>query len=159
MKRAPVNLCVALLALTGALGVGCMQGITDNPDPDPSTGAGSPGEPEPPRESQWGGDGQQDDEDLALAAEDNKGICGIPPATISYFMSADDSNSMASPVLAREWLNAGLAPDPARIRTYEFLNYYNALYEEPPRLVSVPRRATRVIIAPHSLEFFSWPPR
>jgi Ca-activated chloride channel family protein len=67
------------------------------------------------------------------ASDKNKDIppcvSGLPQ--IGYFMSADDSNSMASPAIAREELRAGLAPDPSRIRTYEFLNYYNALYDLP----------------------------
>ncbi len=54
----------------------------------------------------------------------------VDPST-PFYMSADDSNSMASPALAREWLTGGLAPNPAQIRTYEFLNYYNALYDIP----------------------------
>src|SRR5436190_24391453 len=45
-------------------------------------------------------------------------------------MSADDSTSMGSPGYARDMLNSGKAPDPALIRTYEFLNYYNVGY--PP---------------------------
>jgi Ca-activated chloride channel family protein len=44
--------------------------------------------------------------------------------TRAFYESADDSNSMGSPALAREMLRAGLAPDPATVRTYEFLNYY-----------------------------------
>src|SRR5262245_13081268 len=43
---------------------------------------------------------------------------------VVLYLSADDSNSMASPVLARELLEAGQAPSLESIRTYEFLNYY-----------------------------------
>ncbi len=50
------------------------------------------------------------------------------PLPMTYFMSADDSNSMASPAHARELLRAGEAPSPASIRTYEFLNYYNVTF-------------------------------
>ncbi len=55
--------------------------------------------------------------------------CTSSLPTVPFYLSADDSNSMASPVIARERLLAGEAPDPARIRTYEFLNYYNVLYD------------------------------
>lgn len=50
-------------------------------------------------------------------------------------LSADDSNSMASPVIARRLIRTGAAerwPRPSRwLRTYEFLNYYNVRYEYP----------------------------
>src|SRR5262245_16315947 len=58
------------------------------------------------------------------------GLDQSKPAVL--YLSADDSNSMASPVLARELIGAGLAPDPAAIRTYEFLNYYRIDYPAPP---------------------------
>jgi len=46
------------------------------------------------------------------------------------YLSADDSNSMGSPVYARELLNQGIAPA-GGIRTYEFLNYYRIAYPAP----------------------------
>ncbi|MEZ4295823.1 MAG: VWA domain-containing protein [Polyangiaceae bacterium] len=47
------------------------------------------------------------------------------------YLSADDSNSMGSPVQAREALvQWGFAPQ--GIRTYEFLNYYHIDYDAPP---------------------------
>lgn len=49
-----------------------------------------------------------------------------------FYMSSDDSNSMGSPALAREFLAAGLAPPPALIRPYEFLNYYRIRYDPLP---------------------------
>lgn len=48
-----------------------------------------------------------------------------------FYESADDSNSMGSPALARELLRAKEAPDPATIRTYEFLNYYRIRHAAP----------------------------
>ncbi len=45
---------------------------------------------------------------------------------LKLYLSADDSNSMASPARARQLLNSGIAP--TNIRTYEFLNYYNIDY-------------------------------
>lgn len=49
---------------------------------------------------------------------------------VILYLSSDDSNSMASPVVARERLSAGYAPK--TIRTYEFLNYYNVDYPAAP---------------------------
>lgn len=47
----------------------------------------------------------------------------------TLYLSADDSNSMASPVLARQIIQNGGKPWPGSIRTYEFLNYYNVVYQ------------------------------
>lgn len=60
-----------------------------------------------------------------LAAQDE------PATKHIFYESADDSNSMGSPTLARELLRAKLAPDPATIRTYEFLNYYRIRHAAP----------------------------
>jgi Ca-activated chloride channel family protein len=51
---------------------------------------------------------------------------------VILYLSADDSNSMASPVLARELIETGKAPNPGAIRTYEFLNYYRITYPAAP---------------------------
>jgi len=50
---------------------------------------------------------------------------------VILYLSADDSNSMASPVHVRELLSVGVAPTPNEVRTYEFLNYYNVEYPAP----------------------------
>ncbi len=47
------------------------------------------------------------------------------------YMSADDSNSMGSPGHVREIINIGFEPNPSKIRTYEFLNYYRIAYAPP----------------------------
>lgn len=49
----------------------------------------------------------------------------------TLYLSADDSNSMASPVIARGLIMTGSVPPPATLRTYEFLNYYNVPYPVP----------------------------
>lgn len=54
--------------------------------------------------------------------------CKSDASLLAFYFSADDSNSMASPVIAREDLTAERAPDGTRIRTHEFLNYYNVHY-------------------------------
>jgi len=142
---------IASLAVLGAVvALGC-TGL-EEANPGQSTGAGSGGDgggggnfggsengggpstsssPEVPDDTRAGGDGKQDPIDLSEGAGGDPVDCGGDHPTTPFFLSADDSNSMASPVLAREWLNAGLAPDPTQIRTYEFLNYYNAVYPLP----------------------------
>jgi len=51
---------------------------------------------------------------------------------LELYLSADDSNSMASPVIARRFIREqGTAPPPYVLRTYEFLNYYNVPYAQP----------------------------
>ncbi|WP_235880290.1 vWA domain-containing protein [Polyangium aurulentum] len=51
---------------------------------------------------------------------------------VTLYLSADDSNSMGSPVYVRELLRQGGVPWPESIRTYEFLNYYRIQYPAPP---------------------------
>jgi len=53
-----------------------------------------------------------------------------PEPTVRY-LSADDSNSQASPVIARKMIMVGRYVQPAVIRTYEFLNYYSFSYTPP----------------------------
>lgn len=45
------------------------------------------------------------------------------------YLSADDSNSMASPAIARRLIRTGGYIPASIIRTYEFLNYYNVPFE------------------------------
>lgn len=44
------------------------------------------------------------------------------------YLSADDSNSAASPVLVRQTIYAGRYVDPSIVRAYEFLNYHSFEY-------------------------------
>lgn len=48
------------------------------------------------------------------------------------YLSADDSNSEASPVVARQLVRAGRYVPPAMIRSYEFLNHATFDYPPPP---------------------------
>ncbi len=82
--------------------------------------------------SKAGGNGQEKAAALAPML-DGLGACTPVAPTVKFFMSADDSNSMASPVIARELLNSGEAPHKDQIRTHEFLNYYNVHYDLPPK--------------------------
>jgi Ca-activated chloride channel family protein len=60
------------------------------------------------------------------------------------YLSADDSNSMASPIIARELIEQGFDPN-IPIRTYEFLNYYHLGYAPAPagQLSILPELAAR----------------
>lgn len=89
----------------------------------PSTGATSP--LPPPPEEQTPVECGELDQDTPLV----------------LYLSADDSNSMGSPALARELLRQGAAPH--GIRTYEFLNYYRFDYAAPPQgdLAVIPQMA------------------
>jgi len=50
---------------------------------------------------------------------------------VVLYLSADDSNSMASPAIARNQILMGQRPSGHYLRTYEFLNYYNVRYAHP----------------------------
>jgi len=50
---------------------------------------------------------------------------------VVLYMSNDDSNSQASPVLARWDIEHGQVVDPHRVRIHEFLNYYDLSYDNP----------------------------
>ncbi|MDI1431329.1 vWA domain-containing protein [Polyangium sorediatum] len=61
------------------------------------------------------------------------GCMGVDPSEpATFFVSADDSNSMASPVHVRDLLRLGMEPFPSEIRTHEFLNYYRIQYPAAP---------------------------
>lgn len=65
---------------------------------------------------------------------------------VVLYLSADDSNSMASPAIARAQLRNGAPlPHPSMLRTYEFLNYYNVRYPlpEPGHVMIVPELRAR----------------
>ncbi|MDB4927916.1 MAG: hypothetical protein JWM10_400 [Myxococcaceae bacterium] len=60
---------------------------------------------------------------------------------VTLYLSADDSNSMASPAIARRMIRRGQRVPAGLLRTYEFLNYYNVPYEaaEPDHVRIVPQ--------------------
>lgn len=70
----------------------------------------------------------------AGGADSTTELCpGFNPERASpvLYMSADDSNSMASPALVRALIRQhGVAPDPSYVRPWEFLNYYRAAYTD-----------------------------
>jgi Ca-activated chloride channel homolog len=67
----------------------------------------------------------------AAGAEGVVDVCGKLDNSkpLQLFLSADDSNSMASPAIARSIIKQGGIPPAGLIRTYEFLNYYDLGYE------------------------------
>jgi Ca-activated chloride channel homolog len=75
---------------------------------------------------------------VEAAANACKGLNRDKPVVL--YQSSDDSNSMASPAIARRFINLGQRVPPEVVRTYEFLNYYRVAYEPAP--------ATRVRVVP-----------
>lgn len=61
----------------------------------------------------------------------SEGSSAVLPQPEPVYLSADDSNSAASPVIARKLIRAGEYVHPGLVRTYEFLNYYSFDYEPP----------------------------
>lgn len=149
MKLTPSRLGSALALLLAASIQACSaeSAVEDSPAAGGAGGSGTGGNTEPPGTgagtgggvgsaegpvSRAGGHDSDDTQNETLdPSKDDLPACASGLPTVPFYLSSDDSNSMASPVLAREHLAAGLAPDPAQIRTYEFLNYYNVHYDLP----------------------------
>ncbi len=79
----------------------------------------------------WGDDDDDDDdgpddEEPTEPPEDGlDDVCeGAADVPVTLYMSADDSNSQAAPVLARHMIDAGMR-SPGQGAPYEFLNYYD----------------------------------
>ena len=138
MTRLSASFALAAAALFGSSLLGCglssgKQESTGYSGEGGSPGGGSGGATSA-RGKRAGGTGTQTPADETVADPNGNApelVCFGDTPQRAYFMSADDSNSMASPAIAREWLNAKQAPPAAAIRTYEFLNYYNAIYDIP----------------------------
>lgn len=69
--------------------------------------------------------------DASEDASDARVACEAIPSRepVTLYLSADDSNSMASPAIARRMIRLGQRVPAGIVRTYEFLNYYNVPYE------------------------------
>ncbi len=65
------------------------------------------------------------------ARADLETACPDTSDPIVLHMSNDDSNSQASPILARRRIHEGLVIEPNDVRIYEFLNYYDLSYASP----------------------------
>ncbi|MBI5535912.1 MAG: VWA domain-containing protein [Deltaproteobacteria bacterium] len=70
-------------------------------------------------------DTEQPDADTCALLDNSKPLV--------LYQSADDSNSMSSPVIARRYIKAHQRVPGYVLRTYEFLNYYSVLYEPPAK--------------------------
>lgn len=92
----------------------------DRPTTTPSTDAGDA----PDSAARADATAPEDAPDARVACE---AIASREPVTL--YLSADDSNSMASPVIARRMIRQGQRVPAGIVRTYEFLNYYNVPYE------------------------------
>lgn len=92
---------------SGAAGAGAGGSAGAPPVPAPDAGADS-------------GEADSGDADLCAALDSSKDAV--------FYLSADDSNSMASPVIARRLIKEKSVVPPGILRTYEFLNYYNVGY-------------------------------
>ncbi|MDI1449259.1 VWA domain-containing protein [Polyangium sp. 6x1] len=111
---------VGLAACSGSELSGAYQGA---PEPPGGDVVAPPPPPPPPSE---GSDAGTD----AAAPFACEGLDKDSPVIL--YLSADDSNSMGSPVQIRELLNKGITPSANLVRTYEFLNYYRIQYPAPP---------------------------
>jgi Ca-activated chloride channel family protein len=58
-------------------------------------------------------------------------VCPDDDDPVVLYMSNDDSNSQASPVLARAVIEAGGVVRRSTVRIHEFLNYYDLSYDNP----------------------------
>jgi len=142
MTRSTTTLTMALAVLLAAAGLtlGCggdddAAGWDPASDGDTDIDSDSDSDSDSDGDSDGDGDVVPDDEpeqDTDTETEE----CDTENEVVLY-LSADDSNSMASPVLARrQILNGALVG--TSIRTYEFLNYYTFGYEPAdPGTVSV----------------------
>jgi Ca-activated chloride channel family protein len=80
-------------------------------------------------------DGDTDDRDDLLPPDEEpqdpaEAACDVATAErTTQYMSADDSNSQAGPVVAREQIEMGWGGYIAQPRLYEYLNYYSFDYE------------------------------
>lgn len=57
--------------------------------------------------------------------------CPSSPEPVVVYMSNDDSNSQASPTLARQTIREGRLVNPWTIRIHEFLNYFDLTRDNP----------------------------
>jgi Ca-activated chloride channel family protein len=139
-----MNRFAVLLALMIGASYGCSE-AADEAEAEADAGAGASGGEglNPPGATSGGtgtggggaGDPPAKATDGTLGAEPDPSnrdlFCNNLEGTSTYWMSADDSNSMASPARARELIHLGLTPPPAEVRAHEFLNYYNVEYKPP----------------------------
>lgn len=74
---------------------------------------------------------EEDIDEEDVEEEDASGSGGSPGPHVLY-LSADDSNSQASPIIARKLMNERYTVPWWVVRVHEFLNYYDAGYPPSP---------------------------
>ncbi|AUX42513.1 uncharacterized protein SOCE26_039460 [Sorangium cellulosum] len=104
-----------------------------------------------------GGAGSSNGAGPRLAPQASGASCaGVDLATpLTLYLSSDDSNSMASPVIVRRQIARGAAQvDPYVIRTHEFLNYYRYSFApaEPGELSIVSQLGSCVLTGDLALQ-------
>ena len=105
---------------------GDVDGDTDaDTDGDGDTDADSDGDGD--TDGDVDGDSDSDSDTDTETETDTEAECDTETPVV-LFLSADDSNSMSGPVIARNAIEHGSMVY-GRIRTYEFLNYYTFDYE------------------------------
>jgi Ca-activated chloride channel family protein len=118
------------------VGAGTTTGGTGVPGSGAGARPGGGGVIVPPRDAGTGTDAGNDveepDADRCAALDSTKSVV--------LYQSADDSNSMASPAIARRLILTGRRVPAGILRTYEFMNYYRFGYE--------PAEAGRVRVVP-----------
>lgn len=131
----------------GAVGAGGDAGCAADPDGGPSScdgggsgsGAGGSAEASVDGSAEASVDGMAAPQDQNTSSQNISHPQAAPacdalasdkPATL--YQSADDSNSTASPVIARRLIRSGKRVPASIIRTWEFLNYYEFRFEPAP---------------------------
>ena len=91
-----------------------------------------------------------------LGTQSENQMCeGVDLSTpLKLYLSADDSNSMASPVIVRSMIESGSPVDPWVVRTYEFLNYYRFDFEpaQPGQLAVTSQLGSCVLSSDFALQ-------
>lgn len=81
----------------------------------------------------------------APLADEAELVCPDTTEPVVLYMSNDDSNSQASPVIVRRLIHDGQVVSPSRVRIHEFLNYYTIATTNPadkPAEVGIEMRRT-----------------
>ncbi len=79
----------------------------------------------------WGDDDWWGDDDQPQDDDEPQIECPEDTSPVTLYLSADDSNSQASPVVARAIIRSGQIMPASKVRTYEFTNYYQIDYPHP----------------------------
>ena len=129
--------CLLALFFTFLLFTGCsMDEIGDSEDDDGSyddddhgggNGDDDPYDDDDASDDDFSGDDDWTD-DEPVGDDEPDFSCPEDTEPTELYMSADDSNSQASPVVARGIIQMGQIVPAGKVRTYEFTNYYQIEY-------------------------------